>query len=139
MKIHYMDVRKMNFTYNGSVCSDLELIKNFLDEIMKKLNMIIKNGDTIFDVRLILNELVINGVFHGNECEDTKCVNLSLNIKDNKIIIEVEDEGKGIDYDFSKYNPLDLKCSGRGRVLVKGLSDELIVDQNRITAIKKIN
>ncbi len=129
----------MNFTYYGSVCSDLELIKNFLDEIMNKLNIIIQNGDTIFDVRLILNELVINGVFHGNECEDTKCVNLSLHVKDNKIIIEVEDEGKGIDYDFSKYNPLDLKCGGRGLVLVKGLSDELIVDQNRITAIKIIN
>ena len=72
----------MDFTYNGSVCSDLELIKHFLDEIMNKLNRIIDNGDTIFDVKLILNELVINGVFHGNECQDTKCVNISLLVKD---------------------------------------------------------
>lgn len=128
----------MDFTYYGSVCSDLNLIKNFLDEIINKLNRIIDNGDTIFDLKLILNELVINGVFHGNECQDTKCVNLSLTIKDGKIIIEVEDEGKGINFDFSNYNPLDLKCGGRGLVLVKGLSDELIVNQNRIIAIKNL-
>lgn len=131
-----MDVRKMDFAYNGSVCSNLTLIKGFLDEIMNKLNRIIDNGDTIFDIKLILNELVINGVFHGNECEDTKCVKLSLIVNNEKIIIEVEDEGCGIDYDFSQYNPLDLRCGGRGLVLVRGLSDELIVNQNRIIAIK---
>ena len=128
----------MNFRYNGSVCSDLGLIKSFLDEIMNKLNPIIDNGDIIFDIKLILNELVINGVFHGNECEDTKCVNLSLQVRDGKIIIEVEDEGEGINYDLSNYNPLDLKTSGRGLVLVRGLSDELIVNDNRITAIKNL-
>lgn len=128
----------MDFAYNGSVCSDLRIIKNFLDEIMNKLNKIIDNGDTIFDVKLILNELVINGVFHGNECQETKCVNISLLVKDGKIIIEVEDEGEGINYDFSNYNPFDLKSSGRGLVLVKGLSDEVIVKQNRIIAIKNI-
>ncbi|NLY45542.1 MAG: ATP-binding protein [Tissierella sp.] len=133
-----MDVRTMDFNYTGSICSDLALIKNFLDEIITKLNKIIANGDTMFDIKLILNELVINGVFHGNECQDTKCVTLSLVVKDKQIIIEVEDEGQGIDYDFSGYDPLDLKCSGRGLVLVKGLSDELIVNQNRITAIKNI-
>lgn len=129
----------MDFMYNGSVCSDLELIKGFLDEIIKKLNRIIDNGDTIFDVKLILNELVINGVFHGNECVDTKCVNLTLTVNNNRITIVVEDEGEGIDYDFSTYDPLDLKCGGRGLHLVKGLSDELIVNQNRITAIKNIH
>lgn len=128
----------MDFAYTGAVCSDLELIKSFLDEIINKLNRIIDNGDTMFDVKLILNELVINGVFHGNECQDTKCVKLSLMIKDKKIIIEVEDEGQGIDYDFSNYNPLELRCGGRGLVLVKGLSDELIVNANRITAIKNL-
>lgn len=129
---------KMDFAYYGSICSDLGLIKNFIDEILKQLNHIINNRDTMFDIRLILNELVINGVFHGNECIDSKCVDLSLKVKDNQIIIEVKDEGKGIDYDFSEYNPLDLKCGGRGLILVKGLSDELIVRKNRIIAIKNI-
>ncbi len=129
---------KVEFTYCASINSDLKLIKNFVEEILNKLNRIIDNGDTMFDLRLILNELVINGVFHGNECIETKCVNLTLEIKNGQIRIEVKDEGGGIDYDFTKYDPLDLKCSGRGLVLVHGLSDELIVKNNRIIAIKNI-
>lgn len=139
MKIYVLDVIKMDFTYYGSICSDLGLIKNFIDEILKQLNNIINNRDTMFDLRLILNELVINGVFHGNECIDTKCVKLSLEVKDNQVVIEVRDEGKGIDYDFADYDPMDLKCSGRGLVLVKGLSDELIVKDNHIIAIKNLH
>ncbi|MEW8973100.1 MAG: ATP-binding protein [Tissierellaceae bacterium] len=133
-----MDVIIVEFTYCASIGSDLGLIKNFIEEVLKKLNRIIDNGDTMFDIRLILNELMINGVFHGNKCMETKCVNLSLEVKDGKIRIEVKDEGGGIDYDFSTYDPFDLKCSGRGLVLVHGLSDELIVKDNRIIAIKNI-
>mgnify|MGYP000875933498 FL=1 len=128
----------MDFTYYGSISSDLRLVKNFIEEILNKLNNIIDNGDTMFDIKLILNELVINGIFHGNECIETKCVNLSLEVKDGQIRIEVKDEGRGIDYDFSTYDPLDLKCSGRGLILVHGLSDELIVKNNCIIAIKNI-
>lgn len=134
-----MDVIVMEFSYRGSVCSDLDLIKNFVDSILNKLNKIIDNEETIFDLRLILNELVINGVFHGNHCIDTKCVSLGIDLFDNKISIEVKDEGKGIDFDLDSYNPLELRCGGRGLVLVNGLSDELIIDENRITAIKYIN
>lgn len=134
-----MDVKTMNYTYNGSVCSDLELIESFIDGILNKLNNIVDDGDTMFDIRLILNELVINGVFHGNECIKSKCVKLDLKVEDKQIIIQVTDEGKGIDYDFSTYDPLDLTCGGRGLVLVKGLSDKLIIDKNQITAIKYIN
>ncbi len=72
----------MDFTYYGSISSDLRLVKNFIEEILNKLNNIIDNGDTMFDIKLILNELVINGIFHGNECIETKCVNLSLEVKD---------------------------------------------------------
>ena len=57
---------------------------------------------------------------------------------EGQIRIEVKDEGIGIDYDFSTYDPLDLKCSGRGLILVHGLSDELIVKNNCIIAIKNI-
>lgn len=139
MKNIFIGRDKMDFTYYGSICSDLGLIKNFIDEILKQLNNIINNRDTMFDIRLILNELMINGVFHGNECIDTKCVNLSLKVDNKQITIEVKDEGKGINYDFTKYDPLELKCGGRGLILVKGLSDELIVRDNHIIAIKNIH
>lgn len=129
----------MEFTYSGSVCSDLGLIKNFIDEILNKLDKTIDDNDALFDVRLILNELVINGILHGNESMDTKCVDLNLEVRDKKIKIEVKDEGVGIDFDFESYNPEELKFGGRGLVLVRGLSDELYIDKNKIVAIKEIN
>lgn len=128
----------MEFTYKGSVCSDLELIKKFIDEILNKLQKTVDNKDALFDIRLILNELVINSVLHGNAEVYTKCVKLRLEIKGKKIRIEVVDEGEGIDFDIKSYDPGILKCGGRGLVLVKGLSDELYIDKNKIIAIKEI-
>lgn len=134
-----MEVMTVDFKYSGTVCSDLDMIKNFVDEILKKLNHIIDNSDIMFDIRLILNELVVNGVLHGNDCNTTKCVKLSLEVSKSRVTIEVEDEGKGIDYDLKSYDPNDLKCCGRGLVIVNGLSDEFYIQKNRVTAVKHIN
>lgn len=128
----------MDFNYYGSVCSDLPTIKVFLDNVINKLTNIIQNKDIIFDIKLILNELVINGALHGNHCMASKCVSVSLKIVDGKVIIEVKDEGKGIDYDHKCYDPDELQCGGRGLVLVNGLSDEFYIDNNRVVAIKNI-
>ncbi len=134
-----MEVIKLNFKYSGMVCSDLDMIKGFIDGVLIKIDGLVKNSDIMFDIKLILNELVINGVFHGNSCVDSKSVKLSLELEENKITIQVEDEGKGIDFDFDNYDPTKLTCSGRGLVLVNGLSDEFYIQKNKVTAIKHIN
>jgi len=128
----------MRFTYCGSVYSNIDLVKGFVDQLLKKLSKIITDENTLFDVRLILNELIINGVFHGNNCDEFKCVKIDLSIIKNRIRIEVVDEGDGIKYDIDSYNPTSLKPSGRGLVIVNGLSDELIVENNKVIAIKNI-
>ncbi len=129
----------MNYTYRGSISSDLGLVKKFVENILEKLNEIIDNKDTIFEIRLIINELIINGIFHGNEYVESKMVQIYIELKKDKIIMNVKDEGTGINYDFSSYNPSELKCRGRGLILVKGLSDELILDRNAITAVKYLS
>lgn len=126
----------MSYIYKGTVCSDLEIIKTFIDEKLKLLNEIIQNRDILFDIRIILNELIVNGAYHGNGWLTSKCVTLNLEIKDEFVKIEVRDEGEGVNFDLLSYDPLELKCSGRGLVLVKGLSDEFYMDENRIVAIK---
>lgn len=140
-KIHMntrMEVVKMNYIYKSAVCSDLEYIRSFIDRTIKTLNCVISNKEVLFDIKVILNELIVNGALHGNECMKDKSVNLTITLNDNKLTIEVEDEGKGISYDFEEYNPFDFKSWGRGLVLVKGLSDEFIVENNRAISIKKL-
>ncbi len=129
----------MDYTYKGSISSDLDLVKNFVENILEKLKKIIDDKDTIFDIKLIMNELIINGIFHGNKYVQSKIVQVKIEVKEDKIIIHVRDEGTGIHYDFESYNPNDLMCSGLGLVLVEVLSDELILDKNMITAIKYIS
>ena len=129
----------MSFRYEGSVCSDLDDIKTFIQGVFNKLKNILEDEDLMFDLRLILNELVINSVIHGNRCNKRKCVSVYLEVKNNTIKIEVSDEGQGIDFDFTSYNPQELKCCGRGLVIVNGLSDEVYIDKNRVVAIKHID
>jgi serine/threonine-protein kinase RsbW len=128
----------MAYVYKGTVCSDLKTIKKFIDKILKNLETQINDKDIMFDIRLILNELIVNGALHGNQCMLSKCVSLTLEMVDNKLKIEVEDEGKGINFDICSYDPNDLKTWGRGLVLVNGLSDEFHVEKNRVISIKNI-
>lgn len=55
------------YKFKGFVNSDLSLIKNFLDSAMKDLNPFIRDQEKLFDIKVILNELVVNGAMHGNE------------------------------------------------------------------------
>lgn len=128
----------MNYIYKGSVCSDLDTIKSFIDKTVQILNGIISDRDLMFDIRVILNELIVNGALHGNECMSSKTVSLTLRMSEDKLMIEVEDEGRGINYNLKEYNPSDLKSWGRGLVLVNGLSDEFYVDRNRVVSVKRI-
>ena len=128
----------MDYIYKGSVCSDLDTIKSFIDKTVQILNGIISDRDLMFDIRVILNELIVNGALHGNECMSSKTVSLTLRMSKDKLMIEVEDEGRGINYNLKEYNPSDLKSWGRGLVLVNGLSDEFYVDRNRVVSIKRI-
>lgn len=129
----------MNYTYRGSIYSDLSLVKNFVENILDKLDEMIDDKDIIFEIRLIINELIINGIFHGNKYVEAKKVNIGIELKSDKLVIDVADEGSGIHYDFDSYNPMELKCRGRGLVLVEGLSDELILDKNQIRAVKYLS
>ena len=128
----------MEFAYCSSLYSSLDSVKKSIDEILRELSKKISDEDDLFDIKLILTELIVNGVFHGNKCDLKKMVNIDISIIDQRIRIKVTDEGEGIDYNISSYDPLKLKSSGRGLVIVNGLSDELIFKDNSITAVKSI-
>lgn len=131
-----MDVIDLCYIIDESVCSDMCKVKPFLKRILNMIGEKIHDKNIMFDIRLILDELITNGVLHGNKCDRKKCVSLSIKIDSNKVRIEVSDEGKGFIYDKGAYNPLELKCSGRGLVIVEGLSDEFYVHNNKIISIK---
>lgn len=125
----------MAYYYTGKHISDLQHINIVVKSIIKKVNKIIPDENLLFDIRLIINELVINGCEHGNSFDDDKSIDLILTIKDNIVTIQVIDEGEGLKYDLADYNPRSMKECGRGLKIVQELSDELIINKNSVTAI----
>jgi len=128
----------LDFRISRTIKSDLLNIKLTVEYILKELCQVINDESLLFDVKLILSELVVNSALHGNKCDSNKFIKLLLEICDRQIKIEVVDEGCGFIYDKNDYDPLDLKCCGRGLVIVDGLSDEFYVDKNKVVSIKYI-
>ncbi|SDZ08027.1 serine/threonine-protein kinase RsbW [Proteiniborus ethanoligenes] len=128
----------MNFAIKHTIKSDLYEIKSTMDDILERLCQIIKDESLLFDIRLILNELIVNSALHGNHCDKNKLIKLVLEVQDKLVKIEIIDEGCGFVYDKDSYDPLELRCCGRGLVLVDGLSDEFYVNKNKVVSIKYI-
>ncbi len=128
----------MCFILNKCVCSDLCQVKDCIHNILIQLQKNIDDDTVLFDAKLILNELVTNGVIHGNHQNKTKSIKVRLELSEKELKIEVTDEGIGFCYKKNEYNPMELKCSGRGLVLVDGLSDEFYIEKNKAVSIKYV-
>lgn len=126
------------YRFKGFVNSDLSLIKNFLDSALRDLNPFIEDQEKLFDIKVILNELVVNGAMHGNEEDLNKKVCLKLILDESSLKIIVKDEGRGVDFDTSLYNCKEKSCNGRGLLIVEALTDQLILNENEVIAIKNL-
>ena len=76
---------------------------------------------------------MVNCVQHGNKNDLSKKISLSAEIDDNKIIIKVKDEGEGVKQEITA-KVEECKTCGRGLLIVKKLTDNLIFNKNEIVA-----
>lgn len=123
------------YIFHGSVPSDLAVVRDFLVSATDHLQEYVNDEDLRFDLRLIINELVVNGVLHGNRRNCRKNVSLDIGLACDSIEIRVKDEGPGIDYDVNSYRCSDMKCNGRGLLLVQALSDRMVFDENEVLVV----
>lgn len=126
----------MNFKTNLIINSDLLEIRDELENLLINIRKFVSNEELLVEIKLILNELVLNSAIHGNELNEEKKVRLDLEIDEKSMKLKVEDEGEGFLYDKDNYDPLELKASGRGLIIVDGLSDEFCVKNNQVSIVK---
>lgn len=119
-----------------SIKSDINIINDIVTDIILSIDKKI-GEDNLFNIKLILSELIINSIKHGNNNDIEKNIFISLFIDDNCVEISVSDEGQGFMYS-KNLDPCTFCESGRGLLLVEGLSDLFIVCKNIITSIKYI-
>jgi len=86
------------------------------------------NSQTIFAIRLSLEEAMMNAIKHGNRLDPRKKVYIAATVNSRQAEIIVEDEGPG----FHRHAVPDPtlpenieKCSGRGIHLIEAYMDEV--------------
>lgn len=104
--------------------------------------------DVIFEIKVILNELIVNAVQHGNNCNDSKHTYVTFKIIDNYLYVSVMDEGSGFNHTKTALINKDLDCvnnlycdHGRGLVIVRQLCDKIKFNKcgNKVAIIKNLD
>ena len=97
--------------------------------------------DMLFDIKLAVQEAVVNAVEHGNRCDPDRMIYVTCEADDERLVLCIRDEGDGFD-------PCDipdptlpeniLKEHGRGIFLMRSLCDEVRYSPkgNEVTLVK---
>lgn len=114
--------------------SDINIINAVVNDVISQVSDDL-DKDCLFSIKLIISELIINSIKHGNKFDINKNIHICFEISDDFIEICVSDEGLGIELDDKTVVDKELSENGRGLVLVKGLSDEFRIDNNNVKCI----
>ena len=139
-------------TYDGVFPSSIDNVGVAVRDILGSLVNIFGPllDCTLFELTVILNEIVINAIKHGNKGDLKKLVKISsVATEDGYVCFIVEDEGCGYDYNCKCSNGLRIPCaedicdiqeSGRGMIIVRNLCDCVKVNNkgNKIVVLKKL-
>ena len=103
------------------------------------------NDSIIFDLKVILNEIVINAIKHGNKEDTGKYVSVEVKLVEGDCLsIAVQDEGGGYNFVSTIRSPdrdadicdvSELMECGRGLQLVRALCDSSNVDDEGRTIV----
>ncbi len=128
-------------TNSIKIPSDVKHIRDVSQKIVALLVERNINKSIIFDVRLSLEESILNAIEHGNKKKRSLTIDISFAIDDGKIKIAVEDKGKGFKHkclpDPTKDENI-LRTHGRGVYLIHKLTDKVEYNNkgNRISFTK---
>jgi serine/threonine-protein kinase RsbW len=115
-----------------SVSTKIRSVRNNIfkvEGLLKQVNTEFKLNDKEFDnVLVAVSELVLNAIVHGNKEKPEKKVSVKVDYDDKTMIINVQDEGNGFDFENNPDPTLPenlLKSTGRGIFIVKSLMDNI--------------
>lgn len=106
----------------------LKEVSTFAKNLIKKLKPIGIDDDSLFDIRLCMEEALINAVKYGNKMDPSKVVSIKVAVAPDKVEMEIKDEGQGFDYSNLPLPTDDQnieKLSGRGVFLIKNLMNSV--------------
>jgi len=148
---------KLEIKIAADVSNVLDSTKQIVDFFEKKVEL---SEDMIFDIRVIVNELISNAILHGSKKDASKIINITAGLSKNlsQLFLIVEDQGDGIDCSITKLNFKEiinnsdelvdlgqqtlenLKDGGRGLQIISALSDCIKVNKkgNKVIVLKEV-
>ena len=106
--------------------------------------------DTRLELKIVLNELLVNAVRHGGKAGSSRYVKAVAGMaSEDCAFLIVEDDGEGYDVAFlNKYHEIvafngnfdDIQETGRGIYIVKSLCEDFMVNEkgNKVVVIKRL-
>ena len=122
-------------TFQGSVASDMESLRGFIAEAMGEIASYIPDRDLQYDIRLIIDELMVNGADHGNAWDGNKRVHLRVDMEPTVMHISVRDEGEGFYYSSKDFSCTTESCCGRGLFIVESICRSVEYHGNMIRCL----
>ncbi len=127
---HYQNGRPLKTIV---IPSDLASTKEPEQAILKEARDHGFNEDSIFAIKLALEEAITNAIKHGNKCDRSKKVTVRYAVDSAQVVICVRDEGPGFDPaavpDPTMPDRLSLP-NGRGILLMKTYMNEVEYRRN---------
>jgi len=84
--------------------------------------------DSMMNLGLALREATVNAMKHGNKLVEAKQVHISFDLRGNRLLIAIQDQGAGFDFkrDVDPRLPENLeKTNGRGMFLIRNFVDHV--------------
>ena len=134
-------MKQKSLKKNYLVSSDLSEVQKTSKKVLLFLKPLDLNSGTLFDIRLCLEEALINAMKYGNDLKKNLKVNLTVAFDKHQVWLSVEDQGKGFDpntvSNCTKKKGLMRDC-GRGVYLMHRLMDKVQYNQkgNRVEMVK---
>lgn len=130
------------FTKSWTIPSTNEAAARVQQEIVDAIEQQDYKREAVFAVRLALDEALVNAVKHGNQGDSSKTVHIDFVINDDRMVIQIEDQGTG-------FVPEELpdptaeenlsRPNGRGVMLMRAYMTEVDFNErgNRVILTKR--
>ena len=116
-----------------SLSSDVKTVSPFIDQLMRKINILRPMDGTEVDIEVALREALLNAVVHGNREDPSRHTYLRVRCRaDGEVLMEIRDEGAGFEI-ASVPDPTApehrMSTHGRGIYLMRALMDEVSFEE----------
>ena len=115
---------KKDITISSKI-ENLRTVEKLIDEIAAEYNI---SSELYGNILIAILEGVNNAVLHGNKNDETKDVNITFDIENERFKVIIRDQGSGFDYANvpDPTAPENIEnINGRGIFLMEKLSDEI--------------